>query len=129
MLKVSAAIIERNGKILICKRPSHKQQGGKWEFPGGKIEFNETPEACLKRELNEELGIDAEIGDYFCSTVPTTINDQIELIVFHVSYPEGDLILQEHDEVRWIDIREHNLYEFAPADIPVVHSLLAKMTN
>ena len=65
-LLVAAAVIEKDGKILIAQRKKGWRFAGKWEFPGGKIEPNETPEECLRRELREELGIETEIGDFFC---------------------------------------------------------------
>ena len=68
MQKVTAAVIEKDGKILIARRKRDDSQAGKWEFPGGKLEAGETPEACLKRELREELGIETEVGAFFCSS-------------------------------------------------------------
>jgi len=67
MVKVTAAIIEKDGKVLIARRRKGSHLEGKWEFPGGKIEQKETPEECLKRELNEEFGIEAQIDEFICS--------------------------------------------------------------
>jgi 8-oxo-dGTP diphosphatase len=64
--RVTAAILRKEGKILIAKRQSGDAFEGKWEFPGGKIEEGETPEQCLRRELFEEFGIDASIGNLLC---------------------------------------------------------------
>ena len=124
MQRVTAAIIERKGKVLICRRPSNKAMGGLWEFPGGKIESEESPEACLKRELNEELGIDAAIGEYICSSSKSSINHQIELIAYHVPFPEGSFELREHQDAKWIHIEDHADYDFAPADISIIDHLL-----
>ena len=124
MLRVTAAIIERKGKVLICRRPQCKVMCGLWEFPGGKIELEETPEACLKRELNEELGINAEIGEHICSSSQSSINNQIELIAYRVHYPEGSIELREHEDAKWIHISEHSEYDFAPADISIIDHLL-----
>ena len=63
MKQVVAALIMRDGKVLICQRTPHQPMALKWEFPGGKIEPGEQPKAALKRELEEELGINANIGD------------------------------------------------------------------
>ena len=71
--KVTAAVIEKDGRILIAKRRIGDRHGGRWEFPGGKIDSGETPEECLKRELREELGIEAEIGELLCKTSFKTI--------------------------------------------------------
>jgi 8-oxo-dGTP diphosphatase len=63
MIRVVAGIIEQHDRVLICQRPMHKIFGGKWEFPGGKMRLSETPRQALARELHEELGITARIGD------------------------------------------------------------------
>ena len=65
---VTAAVIERDGHILIAKRRQGSRFAGKWEFPGGKLEKGETPEQCLKRELQEELEIVTVVGDLICTT-------------------------------------------------------------
>ena len=65
MKKVSAGIVCRNGKILICQRPKGKSLAGFWEFPGGKLEEGESLQDCLKRELKEELDIEVAVGDFF----------------------------------------------------------------
>ena len=69
MIKVTAAIIVDSGKVFIAKRKPPGRMPGMWEFPGGKIEEGETPEQCLKRELHEELGIDAAIGRHIGTRV------------------------------------------------------------
>jgi 8-oxo-dGTP diphosphatase len=63
MIRVVAGIIEQHSRVLICQRPAHKIFGGKWEFPGGKMRLSETPRQALARELHEELGTTARIGD------------------------------------------------------------------
>lgn len=67
MIDVVAAIIERDGKILIAQRPAHSDQAGLWEFAGGKVEADESQPQALVRELREELGIDATVGEYVAS--------------------------------------------------------------
>ena len=67
MIEVVAAIIERDGKILLAQRPAHSDQAGLWEFAGGKVEPDESQRQALVRELNEELGIEATVGDYVAS--------------------------------------------------------------
>ncbi len=67
MTIVTCAIIETNDKILIAKRSAAQNLGGKWEFPGGKVEVGESPEECLKRELEGEFGIQAEVGEFITS--------------------------------------------------------------
>ena len=69
MINVTAAIMERNGKIFIAKRSSNSRLPNKWEFPGGKVEVGETPEQCLRRELKEEFDIEVTIGDFVGSNI------------------------------------------------------------
>lgn len=68
MKQVTAAVIEKDGRVLIAQRKTGDALAGKWEFPGGKLEPGETPEACLRRELREEFGVETEIGDFICSS-------------------------------------------------------------
>jgi 8-oxo-dGTP diphosphatase len=67
IVKVTAAILVKDNKIIIAKRGSDDRLANKWEFPGGKIEINETPEQCLKREMKEEFDIDVSVGEYLGS--------------------------------------------------------------
>ena len=76
MKLVTAAIIINNGKVLIAQRAEKQKLAGKWEFPGGKIEFGETPEECRKREIKEELGINIEVNDFFVKAYIITIREQ-----------------------------------------------------
>ncbi len=77
MTTVTCAIIEREGKILIARRAADQKLAGKWEFPGGKVEAGESPEECLKRELEEEFGIQVEVGRSSVQTNITTIISQL----------------------------------------------------
>ena len=126
MKKVVAALIVEDGKVLIGKRKAGYPMAHKWEFPGGKIESGETPEACLKRELFEELGIVAESGSFFGSG--TSGDDSpygIELLVYRASYKgNGPLALHEHEEIRWVSPLELGAYDFPKADRPIVEKLM-----
>ena len=121
--KVTAAVIEKNGKILIARRKPGDSQAGKWEFPGGKLETGETPEACLRRELREELGIETEVGAFFCSSRFTYPHMDVELLVYRTSYISGDIVLRDHDRVEWTDPEALREAEFSEADKPVVRKL------
>jgi 8-oxo-dGTP diphosphatase len=126
MKKVVAAIIMENGKVLIGKRKSGFPMAHKWEFPGGKIERGETPEACLKRELFEELEIVAEIGPFFGSGMSGQDSPYpIELLVYRASYRAGGpLALHEHEELRWVLPSDLGDYDFPEADRPIVMRLM-----
>jgi 8-oxo-dGTP diphosphatase len=121
--KVTAAVIERDGKVLVARRKQGDSQEGKWEFPGGKLEAGETPEACLKRELREELGIETEVGAFLCSSRFAYPNMAVELLVYRASYVSGEIELRDHDRVRWAAPITLDEAEFSEADRPVVRKL------
>lgn len=116
MRQVTAAVIERNGLVLIARRKKGKKLGEKWEFPGGKLEPGESPRDCLRRELTEELGIDADVGDFLCSVVYRNPEFSFELLVFRVPAFRGEPQLREHDEVRWVRREEVADYDLADSD-------------
>jgi len=114
-IPVLAALIKNeNGEFLIAKRKSDLSNGGKWEFPGGKLRFSETPEECLKREIKEELGIDIIVLNPFQIVNQSLYNKSILLIAYLCSYEGGELRLKDHDLVKWINpnlLMEHELSE------------------
>jgi 8-oxo-dGTP diphosphatase len=124
MLKVTAAVIEKDGRMLIARRRRSDRMGGKWEFPGGKMGFGETPEECLRRELREELGIEARIGSFICRCKFSYMRVPLELLVYRATHVSGDVTPNEHDEVRWVKASELGLYDMVKADTEVVRRLL-----
>jgi 8-oxo-dGTP diphosphatase len=124
MLKVTAAVIEKDGRILVARRKATDRFGGKWEFPGGKIHIGETPEECLKRELKEEFGIEAEIGDFICSSKFTYLGMPLELLVYRARHLSGEFRPVDHDEISWALPRELRNYDYVKADVAVVEKLL-----
>ncbi len=123
--QVTAAVIEKDGKILIAQRRKGSTLGGRWEFPGGKIEPGETAEVCLKRELKEEFEIESEIGKFIIASQFRYCLVPIELLAYRVNHLSGDFKVNEHEEIRWVDPSELSSYDFMPADKPIV-KLLAK---
>lgn len=122
---VIAAVIERDGKILIARRKKGMFMEQKWEFPGGKLEPGETAEACLKRELREELGIEAAIGEFIGSgTHPFSCCSTIHLLAYRATYVSGDMQLTDHDEIRWVLPSELGQYDFPQADRPILKRLM-----
>jgi 8-oxo-dGTP diphosphatase len=125
MITVIAAIIHHQGQLLIARRASHKSLAGFWEFPGGKLEFGETAEMCLIREIYEELQIRITVEDFFCTTTHNYGSFEIELQTYHCTYVTGDVQLIDHDAYDWASSLELGNYLWAPADLPIVSLLQA----
>ncbi|MEZ4485759.1 MAG: (deoxy)nucleoside triphosphate pyrophosphohydrolase [Syntrophotaleaceae bacterium] len=123
-LIVTAALLRKDHQILITKRPADKQQGGFWEFPGGKLQSNETPQQALQRELLEELDLAAEIGSIF-EVVYHRYDWGPVLILAYECRPLGNSIRNlEVSEHRWITVEQLSDFELLPADGPIVDKLL-----
>ncbi|AHF07012.1 (deoxy)nucleoside triphosphate pyrophosphohydrolase [Desulfitobacterium metallireducens] len=123
MIEVSAAIIKKGETFLIAQRGRNKAQGLMWEFPGGKLEADETPEESLVREIKEELNIEIEVGAKFGENIYDYPSGKIKLIAFSAQWISGDLKLVEHERVKWVKASELQSFEFAPADIHFVEKL------
>jgi len=124
MIEVAAAIIENEqGQILIARRKKGKSQEGLWEFPGGKLEPGESPEACLKRELLEEMNIEIDPYERFGVNEHDYGTFQIRLIAYKARYLNGDIRLVDHDEYRWVEKKELSNFEWAPADVPFIEEI------
>lgn len=123
-INVVGAVIVRDGKILAAKRGNEKALPGMWEFPGGKIEQGETPEAALRRELEEELLCQASIGNHIETTAHEYDFGIVTLSTYYATLEEGEPRLTEHEEIRWIEPHNLNSVEWAPADIPAVERIM-----
>jgi 8-oxo-dGTP diphosphatase len=122
---VIAAIIERDGRILIARRKRGKEHTGNWEFPGGTLEKGETHEQCLKRELQEELAIMVEVGDLFCSSEYSYTPDwTIKLLAYRTTVISGIFNLSDHEEIRWVKAADLANYDFPEADMPIIEKLI-----
>ncbi len=122
---VTGAILFRGGKLLIARRPTADNLANKWEFPGGKVEAGETPEACLARELDEELGIEVRVGAFLGESVYHYEHGAIRLLAYRTTWETGELKPQVHDEIKWVSLGELNQYDFAPADVPFADKLMS----
>jgi len=124
-LDVVAAIIERDGKILLAQRPPHADQPGLWEFAGGKVEAGETQPQALVRELREELGIEARPARYVASHQREVSGRLIHLHAWHVPSFVGEPMRHYHSALAWCDPAEALRYALAPADIPLLAAFMA----
>lgn len=128
-LLVAAAIIHDGQRFLIAQRQADsKLEAGKWEFPGGKIEFGEHPSACLVREIKEELNLDIEVERFFdlvshVYDVPP-IKAHVVILAYMTRVTGGEMKFLEVADAHWIDRTELANYQFAAADIPLVARLL-----
>lgn len=122
VLVSAVALIDPDGRVLLAQRPAHKSLGGLWEFPGGKVEQGETPEAALIRELHEELGIET----WSSCLAPLTFASH--------SYPEFHLLMplfacrkwqgiaegREGQRLKWVPPAQLRDYPMPPADVPMI---------
>jgi 8-oxo-dGTP diphosphatase len=126
MKQVVAAVIEKNGKLLVCQRTRHQTMPLKWEFPGGKIEEGEQPRDALRRELEEELGIRAKIGDEIARLRHTYPNGStVELRFFIVREYEDEIENRIFRDLQWSDPKDLPSYDFLEADATLVQDLAA----
>lgn len=120
---VTAAIIVDKGRILITQRHPNDRLAGQWEFPGGKIEPGETPEQCLKRELREELAMDAAIGESLGSSIYHYDHISIQLTAFRAYWDGEPFRLNTHQASQWVKPDRLVDFSFTPADMPFVRRL------
>jgi len=126
MKQVTAAFILANGKVLICQRTKYQTLPLKWEFPGGKIEPGEQPRDALRRELDEELGIQATIGDEVARIRHTyKQGGAVELRFYVVTQYEGKLENRIFKDIRWVTAKELPEYDFLEADSGLVRDIAA----
>ncbi len=126
MKRVVAALILEHDRILACQRTRHQAMPLKWEFPGGKIEEGEQPRDALRRELEEELGIEANIGDEVARIqheYPS--GGAIELRFFEVREYQGEIENRIFREVRWVERGQLPQLDFLEADLKLVRDLAA----
>jgi 8-oxo-dGTP diphosphatase len=126
LLVVAVALVDADGRVLIARRPQGKTLEGLWEFPGGKVDAGERPEAALVRELDEELGIGVEEA----CLAPLTFASHA-YPDFHLLMPlyicrrwNGFVIAREHQALKWVFPRDLRSFPMPPADAPLIPALL-----
>lgn len=111
---VIAAVIRQDAKLLVCRRPAHKRHGGLWEFPGGKLEMNESFHDAAQRELSEELGLKVtSVGDVTFATVDEASGFTINFVEVAIT---GEPRLLEHTALKWLTAHDLLAFDLAPSD-------------
>lgn len=116
MIEVTAAIIRREGRVLICQRPAGKRCGLLWEFPGGKLEEGESGEQCIRRECREELSAELAEVRLFAEVVYEYPGYTVHIRFYTAELAAGEPVRREHAAFRWIRPEETAGIEFCPAD-------------
>ncbi len=124
--EVVAALIWRENRFLVCRRPRSKARGGLWEFVGGKIEPGESGREALIRECREELAITVSPGEVFMELTHTYPDLVVHLTLYNATLCEGEPRLLEHEAMAWITPAETVLYDFCPADETILAELRRK---
>jgi 8-oxo-dGTP diphosphatase len=119
-IHVACAIIELGGKVLCTQRSESMSLPLKWEFPGGKIDEGESPEECLRRELHEELGIEASVGQALPISTHHYPSFSVTLYPFICEIISGEITLHEHRAMVWLPIEELHTLDWAEADWPII---------
>lgn len=128
--RVVAGVFQSENQVLVCKRKPGKAAGGKWEFPGGKMEAGESAEEALRRELIEELNVQiANVGGLIWRETTTNSSSSVDLACYWVETDTFPISSTDHDELRWCFVEELKQLDFAEADIPVVRELVRITTT
>jgi len=122
VLVAAVALVDRDGRVLLAQRPEGRAMAGLWEFPGGKLEPGESPEAALIRELREELGIDTWASCLAPLSFASHAYDEFHLLMplFVCRKWEGTPQAHEHAALKWVGGRDLSRYPMPPADLPLL---------
>lgn len=125
MIKVVAALIEKDNKILLAKRSTGDSNVlGKWEFPGGKVELNEDEFDAIEREILEEFELKIKAKEFIINNVCEYPTKTVDLRLYSCDYISGDFKLHDHSEIAWVDKNELLTYDLALADIPLANYII-----
>ena len=123
MIVVAAGIVQRDGKIMVCQRKAGKANGLKWEFPGGKLEPGESPEAALERELREELGIQTRTGRIYDAKHRVESGRELLILFYFSEILSGEPQLIDCADIAWAVSSTLPQFDLAPADAEVARKL------
>lgn len=124
MTEVVAALIWDKDRFMICQRPAHKARPLLWEFVGGKVEPGETKEQALIRECREELAVTLSVEDVYMDVLHEYPDLTVHLTLFNARIADGIPQKLEHNDIRWVTVREIPDYDFCPADEAILQRLL-----
>jgi 8-oxo-dGTP diphosphatase len=126
LLVVAAALVDPDGRVLLCQRPEGKQLAGLWEFPGGKLDAGEKPEAALIRELKEELGIDVAESCLAPLTFASHAYPEFHLLMplYVLRRWKGTVTSSEGQAMKWVRPADMKQYQMPPADLPLIPHLM-----
>lgn len=127
MIVVSAAIVIRDGKIMLCQRKPEARLGLKWEFPGGKLESGESPQQALERELREELAIETRTGRIYDVHHESSGDRSLLLLFFRSEILSGEPQTIDCNAIAWVSPADLTTYDLAPADLEVAKRLAAEI--
>lgn len=125
-IEVGCAIIYRKGKLLVSQRRPGDTLGGYWEFPGGKRDGDETFEACIAREVLEELGVRIRARKLIRAVTHDYPGKRLHLFFYHCDFLSGDPVLHECMDARWVALEDLAKYQFPPADRDLLTDLVAR---
>lgn len=115
MTRVVCAVILEEDRVFVCRRPIDKSEGGRWEFPGGKVEEGESDGEALEREILEELGIEIRVGEF----LGESLGPRISLVAYLCERLENAWELREHLEARWVREVDGDQLDWAALDVPL----------
>ncbi len=125
-IHVCAAVIRKNGKVLLCSRPDGKHLEGMWEFPGGKVDAGETDGKCLRREIKEELSLDIFVADQIYRISHKYPDKEVD-IRFYRAFTSDDnqkITAMDNQQYRWVEISDLMQMDIIPADAPFCEFLI-----